>query len=523
MERFRFWCQKVLPLVYDDSLSYYELLCKVVTYINSIIDNLNSITGEIELLKKEFNELKNYLENNLENAVSDVLEKWLESGEIELLLNNILAQAVKFNSSKYAVYLHTKKIIDTKIDDIAQGFCTDGQYFYMLHHVNDASPMKLLKMTTEGVLVDDATLKYSEDVTVTDIHGNSLCYYNGFLYAAFAGDDAHNQNILKINPGNYTCEKLTTSIRVSSLCAFTDSGNDYFVNVNSASQSIVLSYVKDDHMIPFSRYMQMQTVPNLKQGIHATGTHIYVPYSGNGLYWYNMIRVYTHGLQNTVDLHLLEYNDEEMEDLTRISGNEVLYWNDTKGNVYSINTTGVFTQSRDVTSFANYAQALPHYIVAVNDNTHGVTDTVHTSNGVSLITEFNLPPCLRRTWSSSAFGEFELLGGPIQNVAITPYSGNLQVNASAHVWNGTKYIPLFMRLTYTYDESAHTLKLSLIMLSDASDSTYQYFSNPTEANLQAVTNWLKTKFGNNLKSLIGNGYILFNTSLNAGSVNPLAL
>ena len=28
---FKFWCQKALPLVYDDSLSYYEVLCKVVS------------------------------------------------------------------------------------------------------------------------------------------------------------------------------------------------------------------------------------------------------------------------------------------------------------------------------------------------------------------------------------------------------------------------------------------------------------------------------------------------------------
>lgn len=26
LKPFRFWCQKVLPLVYDESLSYYELL-----------------------------------------------------------------------------------------------------------------------------------------------------------------------------------------------------------------------------------------------------------------------------------------------------------------------------------------------------------------------------------------------------------------------------------------------------------------------------------------------------------------
>lgn len=38
---FRFWCQKVLPLVYDDSLSYYELLCKVVAYLNNTREDLS--------------------------------------------------------------------------------------------------------------------------------------------------------------------------------------------------------------------------------------------------------------------------------------------------------------------------------------------------------------------------------------------------------------------------------------------------------------------------------------------------
>lgn len=37
------WCQKVLPLVYDDSLSYYEILCKLKAKINEIIDALNDL------------------------------------------------------------------------------------------------------------------------------------------------------------------------------------------------------------------------------------------------------------------------------------------------------------------------------------------------------------------------------------------------------------------------------------------------------------------------------------------------
>ena len=40
LKPFRFWCQKVLPLVYDDSLSYYELLNKVVNYLNNTREDL---------------------------------------------------------------------------------------------------------------------------------------------------------------------------------------------------------------------------------------------------------------------------------------------------------------------------------------------------------------------------------------------------------------------------------------------------------------------------------------------------
>ena len=34
-------CQKILPLVYDDELSYYEYLCKLTNKTNEIIDNIN--------------------------------------------------------------------------------------------------------------------------------------------------------------------------------------------------------------------------------------------------------------------------------------------------------------------------------------------------------------------------------------------------------------------------------------------------------------------------------------------------
>ena len=47
-------CQKVLPLVYDESLSYYEVLCKVIQKLNELIKINNNIRDEIH---KEYVEI----------------------------------------------------------------------------------------------------------------------------------------------------------------------------------------------------------------------------------------------------------------------------------------------------------------------------------------------------------------------------------------------------------------------------------------------------------------------------------
>lgn len=60
---FKFWCQKVLPLVYDDSLSYYEVLNKMLVYLNDVIDNINATTANVEELEDDFLLLQTYVNN----------------------------------------------------------------------------------------------------------------------------------------------------------------------------------------------------------------------------------------------------------------------------------------------------------------------------------------------------------------------------------------------------------------------------------------------------------------------------
>lgn len=54
---FHFWCQKVMPLVYDDSLSYYETLCKVVDKLNQCIQSANNVeTGLNQFMQWVYSE-----------------------------------------------------------------------------------------------------------------------------------------------------------------------------------------------------------------------------------------------------------------------------------------------------------------------------------------------------------------------------------------------------------------------------------------------------------------------------------
>ena len=77
IKTFRFWCQKVLPLVYDDSLSYYEVLCKVVDYLNNLINDTNAIIEDMETVKNAVDELNEFIENFDTTFAEHIIEEHL--------------------------------------------------------------------------------------------------------------------------------------------------------------------------------------------------------------------------------------------------------------------------------------------------------------------------------------------------------------------------------------------------------------------------------------------------------------
>lgn len=94
---FHFWCQKVLPLVFDDSLSYYEVLGKMRDYLNKVIEELDENGKDISDIRGDFDSLKGYVDNffdnlNLDSEISSKLDDMVTSGEMDTLIAPIVAQ-----------------------------------------------------------------------------------------------------------------------------------------------------------------------------------------------------------------------------------------------------------------------------------------------------------------------------------------------------------------------------------------------------------------------------------------------
>ena len=91
LQPFRYWCHKVLPLVYDDSLSYYELLCKVVDYLNKTMEDVDTLHEDMTNLHTAYEELQNYVNSyfstlDVQEEINNKLDEMASNGTLNILL-----------------------------------------------------------------------------------------------------------------------------------------------------------------------------------------------------------------------------------------------------------------------------------------------------------------------------------------------------------------------------------------------------------------------------------------------------
>ena len=90
---FRVFCQKVIPLAFDESMSYLELLYSLLHYLKeTVIPAVNNNADAVTELQNLYIELKSYVDNYFENLdvqeeINNKLDEMAQDGTLENIIN----------------------------------------------------------------------------------------------------------------------------------------------------------------------------------------------------------------------------------------------------------------------------------------------------------------------------------------------------------------------------------------------------------------------------------------------------
>lgn len=217
LQPFRFWCQKVLPLAYDDSLSYYELLCKVVDYLNKTMEDVGVLEGDVTELHEAYKKLQEYVNNYF--STLDVQEE----------INNKLDAMAKDGSLTELI----KKYVDPFIE-------TQNKKIGVLEE----------RMNTFTKLPSGST---TADAELIDIRVPASGFNGGKAYPT-AGDAVRGQvNLLndEINNNDYRITNCNSLVDTQNLCDYSKvQHGKYISGYNAATKEIMYTELSDRCVTP---------------------------------------------------------------------------------------------------------------------------------------------------------------------------------------------------------------------------------------------------------------------------------
>ena len=153
---FRFWANKVLPQVYDDALSYYEVLNKMATFLNECIEKINELITEQEEyeeamnqawetfkegMKDEWKAYKVLMEetwNDFKQYILDNLDTWEENTRQEVIenINNELTVIIANLKDELMLYINGTRTVTVHVTKENNVITADKTYTEIVNIIN---------------------------------------------------------------------------------------------------------------------------------------------------------------------------------------------------------------------------------------------------------------------------------------------------------------------------------------------------------------------------------------------------
>lgn len=232
---FAFWCQKVMPAVLDNSLSFYEVLCKLTAKLNDAIETINGHSELITTMQSEIDALQTLTAQHTQQ-IADLTKK------VQANTNNITAINTRTKG------LSTKT--DSKNNYWGINFTTDDNYVYRLAWSNGAPAASVLQTSRPG----------------------SIYYQNGGVSDDWA--------YLSVQDGTNTSRPGYTSISRTIYNQITSDINDVESSAAQNAQAIkALQDLTSDHSTAISSLQNSvgkntQAITDLNNGLSSTNATV---------------------------------------------------------------------------------------------------------------------------------------------------------------------------------------------------------------------------------------------------------
>lgn len=193
----RFWCQKVLPAVYDQSLSYYEVLCKLAAFLNKMLEELEKMQDNIDALHKAYKDLQDWVnaeiarfEAHMEQHFDDLTkELWNKFEQYKNDTNTTLQQWFSEYETNTTNNLNKKfndfvNNANTRIDQMFNTYTTNTNNDFNTWKTDFTNQYNAWKEDVDGQITNINSNIRSLTTRVTALE-NMVKKYPNFNYRAF--------------------------------------------------------------------------------------------------------------------------------------------------------------------------------------------------------------------------------------------------------------------------------------------------------------------------------------------------
>lgn len=210
-----------------DALTDYELICKVVEYLNKVIESTNASSEQIEILTDAFNNLQFYVEHYFDNLdiqeeINNKLEEMAEDGSLAELIqtyafkdlnvsNNYEVITRKIHDTTRTLYYH-KTILRAKDADFIP---LKGCFSQDTISDSVSNPVNMFEFSTKvnSIFISniDSAGTFNDHTAI--IRNGEILIEGGTTHTNVLSID--NNGVINVNPGTSTATSLLTANAVN--------------------------------------------------------------------------------------------------------------------------------------------------------------------------------------------------------------------------------------------------------------------------------------------------------------------